>query len=437
MDFRRVLAGVALVAMVACGGGGDSGTTPINQPPTVAFTFTPLATPQSIPVDLTITATDPDGDPLTITWKITRGTLAAQNSKKTVMRWTPPATLGADTVNVSVSDGATTRKLSEAIKVGYAWTGGSNAPPVFQKSKSPYIVTLNVADPRLTIDDGATTTIEPGTEILFNTAGSFIEVLGTLDAHGTADEPIILRQNNRTFKCGAANGGRWEGIQVRHDSGVPSAGVLDLEHVELWFPRNGVRLFDDSTADLNNVSVRCSGNAGLLMEGSGYVRALDSSFTDGDGDGIAVAAFSSLPDSVRIERCTLSFNQGSGIRMDIDDAVNAVPIIVEHNDIEFNSTHGISLAHAVFPQIHFNTFRGNGDSSVSSLYLQSGYPTVAFPELDATCNFWGAASSSQATIDVGIHDELDQSTVHTRVKSCPWLNSVPPPTMTNCSMSCP
>ncbi len=428
MDWKRMLAGGAVLAVVACGGGGDSGTTPTNQPPEIAFTFTPMATEHGVPVDLTVSASDPDGDALTITWKITRGALTAQNSKKTIMRWATPSALGVDTVNVSVSDGTVARKLTEEIRVATRYGAGP-----FVKAMSPYIVAVGSADPRLTILDGTTLTIEAGTEIYINTAGMFFDVLGELDAHGTVDEHIIIRQNNRTFSCGATNGGRWEGIKAGQD-----VAVVDLEYVELWFPMNGVRLRDQAVANLKDVSVRCSGNAGVIMEGSGYLRAIDSNFTDGSGDGIAVAAISSLPDSVRIQGCTLSFNHGTGVRMDLDDVSKLTPIIVEHNDIEFNETHGISLAHAVFPQIHLNNFRGNGDSSVSSLYLQSGYPSVSYPELDATCNFWGASSSSQTTIDVGIHDTLDQpATVHTRVKSCPWLNSNPLTTTADCSMSCP
>ena len=84
-----MLAGVGVLGMMACGGGGgDSGTNPTNRAPEVAFTFAPLATAKSVPVDLTITASDEDGDPLTINWTVTRGTLTAQNSKKTIMRWT-------------------------------------------------------------------------------------------------------------------------------------------------------------------------------------------------------------------------------------------------------------------------------------------------------------------------------------------------------------
>jgi hypothetical protein len=283
----------------------------------------------------------------------------------------------------------------------------------------------------LTVLEGNVTTIEPGVEIYVNTTDAFFEVLGELDAHGTVDEPIIIRQNNRTFACGTANNGSWAGILA---SGASS--VVDLEFVELWFPQKGVRLRDSSIGILSNVSVRCSGVAGAVMEGFGSLRAIDSKFTDGLGDGVVIAT--SLPDSVRIQGCTLSFNHSSGIRMDLEDATKAVPIYVEYNDIEFNDAHGISLANSVFPQIHFNKFLGNGDSSPSSLFLQGGYPDpVNLPELDVTCNFWGGPHASQSAVDDEIHDSLDVSTVHTRVKSCPWLNTDPLTTTPNCSMSCP
>src|SRR6188474_2872084 len=135
MDWKRVIAGVAALVAVACGGGGDSGTNPgTNTPPVIAFAFVPMATEKNIPVDLTVTATDADDDPLTITWTVTRGSLAAQNSKKTVMRWTVPSTVGVDTVNISVSDGTVTRKLTEEIRVATKYQTGS-----FLKSASPYI----------------------------------------------------------------------------------------------------------------------------------------------------------------------------------------------------------------------------------------------------------------------------------------------------------
>jgi len=429
MNWKRMLAGVGVLGMMACGGGGgDSGTNPTNRAPEVAFTFAPLATAKSVPVDLTITASDEDGDPLTINWTVTRGTLTAQNSKKTIMRWTTPSTVGVDTVSVSVGDGTTTKKVTGQIHVGTPYVGGS-----FLAASSPYILTRSAVDPRVAIAEGATLTIEAGTEIYVNTTSLFFDVNGTLNAHGTSDAPIIIRYNDRTLLCGTSSGA-WAGIR-----GGGNTGVVDLEYVELWYAQYGVRLKEEAVANLQNVSVRCSGSAGALIEGSSYLRAIDSEFTDGVGDGISITTQLTEPDSVRINGCILSFNNGSGIHMDLNDTNKSVPIFVDSNDIQFNSTHGISLAHSVFPSIHNNNFQGNGTDGISNLFLQGGYPGVAHPCLDATCNFWG--NTSQNAIDIGIWDSLDQNTVDTRVKSCPWLNSNPLTSTPNCStancVSCP
>lgn len=429
MNWKRVLAGVVVLGIMACGGGGgDSGTTPTNRAPVVAFTFKPLATAKNVPVDLTITATDEDGDPLTINWTVTRGTLTAQNSKKTIMRWTVPATTGVDTVKVSISDGTATKKLTEAIRVATV----TNSFP-FTKLNSPYIVTTAGTNPKLTVPFGDVATIEAGTEIYVNAAGLIVDVTGTLNAIGTAGEHIIIRHNDRSLVCGGSNNG-WQGIQLRRETLADAPGVANLQYVELWYPVDGVHLQDDSRLIMNESSVRCSKHAGVWMEGSKAVAKMtNSQFTDGTGDGVAIAAVASVPDTVLVQGCVLSFNNGSGIRMDLYDTTKSAVIDVDLNDFQFNTTHGISLAHSVFPEIHNNNFKGNGDSGISNLFLQGGYPGVAHPCLDATCNYWG--NTSQTSIDIGIWDKLDQGTINTRVKSCPWLNSNPLTTTPNCSVA--
>src|SRR5512139_655464 len=62
MNAKHVLASVLLLAMAACGGGGDSGTPPTNEPPTLKFETTVIAVPKSSQTNLTVSASDPDGD---------------------------------------------------------------------------------------------------------------------------------------------------------------------------------------------------------------------------------------------------------------------------------------------------------------------------------------------------------------------------------------
>jgi hypothetical protein len=39
--------------------------------------------------------------------------------------------------------------------------------------------------------------------------------------------------------------------------------VIDLEYVEVWYAQYGIRVKDESVANLQNVKVRCSAVAGL------------------------------------------------------------------------------------------------------------------------------------------------------------------------------
>ena len=425
-----LLISVGILVLVACS--EDSSTPPTNTAPVLTFATTEIAVPAGLAFDLRVTATDEDDDPLTLTWSITRGSLTPQNSAKTIMEWAVPASVGTDSVTIRVSDGTHTRTIKEQIRVGTRVLGPF-LPITLTQASSPYIISPSDTDPVVTARPNNTTTIESGVELFINTEVATISVLGTLEAHGTADDHIVIKPNNRTFACGADRGW-WDGIRGATDDAVSSDGFIDLEYVEIWNARWGVRIRDQASALIRDSLIRCSGDAGVLIEGSGSLQAIDSRMSDGLLDGIAIAALSSLPDSVRVEGCTIAFNGNIGIRMDLEDHSQQVPIVVEFNQIEFNQTHGISLNNAVFPSIHFNAFRGNGDATVSNLFLFSNYPDpVDFDFLNAACNFWGAPASNQSTVDASIRDSLDTGTVHTRVISSPWLNASPittPPTCT-------
>jgi hypothetical protein len=429
MNTKHVLAGCGLLAMAACSSGGDSGTTPTNEPPTISFTTTAIALPKSGQSDLTVSVDDPDDDALTITWTITRGTLAAQNTARTVMRWSTPATVGTDTVVVRVSDGTVSRSVTAEVKVGTLHTNTLFPAGGFVKANSPYILLPPGANPRVTVPGGVTRVIEAGTELLIATESSFIEVLGTLQAHGTEDDPIVMRANNRTFNCSEGRGW-WEGVRVLNDPG--SDGLADFEHVEIRDGRWGVRLRDNASGLLRDCRLLCSEDAGILMESNGSLRVFDTRISDSVVDGIAIWAAASLPDSVRVEGCTIAFNGNAGIRMDLNDVTQAVPIVVEFNQIEYNETYGIALANSVFPDIHYNAFRGNGTESVLNLFLSSTYPDpVNFPILNATCNFW--YSINESNIKASVWDNDDSALVHTDVDVNPFLSANPLVTPPNCT----
>ncbi len=79
--------------------------TVLNQPPTVLLSCTPCTVTPGDQVNLTATATDPDGDPLTYAWGATMGRFKEPLDAPTII-WTAPDESGEFTIRVEVSDGA-------------------------------------------------------------------------------------------------------------------------------------------------------------------------------------------------------------------------------------------------------------------------------------------------------------------------------------------
>jgi hypothetical protein len=398
--------------------------------------FGKIGVVQNTTPELSVDVADPDGDPVTVTWTATRGTITYLDAEHTTVRWGAPNGVGSDTLTISASDGTTTTRIREAVKVGWGFTGAS-APVTFQKSRSPYIVSVTGSPPILSISGGSTT-IEAGTELLLETPATVIDVTDSLLVPGTFAEPVVIRPNVRNQNCGDDRGW-WEGIKV--STFAPQDGYLDMNYGTVWTALVGVRLRDQGSARIRNSAIKCSDEAGVLHQGAGTLILEDTEVSNGRVDGVNIggSAATLLPDSVLIDGCNIKLNGGpnggAAINMDLPDTFQEVPIVVQYSNFEFNAQHGITLARAVFPRIHYNRFFANGVGSTNGLnniWLFNGYPGgVSFPVLDATCNFWGSPVSEPATIAGLIRDQADTGLVATLVDFDPWLNADPrvtPPT---------
>lgn len=407
-----------LVLLALAGCGEDSTVVVMNQPPTIDFTFTRIGVPAVFPVDLSVSVADADEDDnLTVTWSITRGTLTPKNPGKTIMEWAVPATLGADTVVVSVTDGEETATVTEVIEVG---TLVRSTPRVtYLKSESPYILRADgVTPPRLVIGGGFTAAIEAGVEILVDLQETTIDVTGALNIQGTASEPVVIRANDRSLFCDAGNW--WEGILVGTDV---TSGSLDLDYAQIWYANNGVRLRDGGDAVIRNSKFTCCSN-GVLHEGTGELTVTDTEISSSTSNGITASALTLLPRSITITGCNISINGNTGISLDLNDPFQEVPITIEDNKIEFNSVHGISMKNWVWPTIQYNHISANG--SISNVWLQGPFHDAANPDtLDISCNYWGAVVSNQSTIESTVRDRLDSAGLGTRLMVSPWLNEDP------------
>jgi RHS repeat-associated protein len=140
------------------------------------------------------------------------------------------------------------RAIFELTNV-YYWSGPVTQDTTWKRG-------IVVVSGSVTVATGATLTIDAGTVVKFS-SGSSMDVQGSLDAHGTPDQPVILTSVRDDTAGGDTNGdggttapaaGDWAGITL------PSAGGhVSLDGVELRYASYGVySSYVHATIDLRN-----------------------------------------------------------------------------------------------------------------------------------------------------------------------------------------
>lgn len=427
---RRVcIAAMIVTFILACS--GSETVEPVNQSPSIEFTFNNIAVWKNLTHDLTVAVSDPDGDPLTVSWTITSGTLTPQNTENTIVTWDPPDTPGADTVTVSVSDGQLSSSVTEIIKRGTLVTlGVGTSSRTFTKAESPYIIRAAVVTPSIGV--GSTFTLEAGVEWYIHHDDDegtpdleTIAVEGAIVTHGTESEPVVIVPNDRAAAlCGDCLGW-WGGFDL-----VPD-GTATMDYTQIKCGVYDLRMSQgDGTATLRNCSFQCSSGAGIKLESNGTLVVDSCRITDNGNHGIDISSLVSLPASVSITNSEIRFNGHTGIYMDLYDVGQDVPINISRNLIEFNAGNGIAITHAVWPTIHNNDISKNNTGTLSNIRLLVPFPDAsviapaAWDSLLATNNYWGGTfqSGEDAFIEQGIWDSKDIPSLGTRVIINPWKN---------------
>jgi len=416
---RTVL--VAAVAASVLGCSGTETIQPVNQAPTIAFAFEKIVVQKGVAVDLNVNVSDANDDPLTITWQITSGTLVAQNAENTVMRWTPLNSIGVDTARVSVSDGQESDSIVEAIKRGTRTTAGV-APQSYFKHESPYILDT----PRLAVLGATTTTIEAGVELYLEQEDAVIDVVGTLRATGTESERVLIRPNNRTFRCGGERGW-WKGIEATTSD---QSGFVDLAYTDVLYGICGVFLFvGDASANLQHCRIMCSNDAGIRISGSGTLTVEHCEISNNQNYGIAISSLAELPQAVSIRYNEIINNGHTGVFIDLRDNLQQVPILIQYNRVEFNGVNGILLASASWAGISYNDISLNNLSTVSNIRIVPPFPSgmVIGGQWDTLLvqhNYWGQAYDEDDVdaIEKTIIDATNHGQIQTEVIVSPWEN---------------
>jgi hypothetical protein len=111
----------ALPLLVSCGGSKSTSPAPVNHAPVISSVFVnPSSVATGGTVNVTVSASDPDGDALTYSYQAQLGAISGTGASVT---WTAPSTAGTYQVTVTVSDG---RGLTAQGNGTLTVTGGSS-----------------------------------------------------------------------------------------------------------------------------------------------------------------------------------------------------------------------------------------------------------------------------------------------------------------------
>ena len=173
----------------------------------------------------------------------------------------------------------------------------------------------------VTVPAGRTLTIEEG---VFVKAGSGIDfiVQGTLEANGTAANPVTLTSINDDTIAGDTNGngaasapapGNWDGIRAQPaGSGQPNP-TLDLDHVAIRYAQGSISTSQTITS-ITNSSIDEDSSTGIGVSSPvGNPTVSGNTVTDAGGDAIAIS--SAVLDLAKLDGNSGSSNGLNGVRL--------------------------------------------------------------------------------------------------------------------------
>lgn len=255
--------------------------------------------------------------------------------------------------------------------------GSISSNTTWRTSNSPYLVTENIM-----VFEGATLTIEPGVTIWFeDTFG--LQVMGTLVARGTSDQPIVFSSPK-----GQKDKNDWWGIAFKDtatdaafdaEGSYVSGSALQFVTVEYAGYRQDTYVdyyavsAPDTALFVDHSAIRHNGCGGLQVGGNGSY-ATSNAIWDNAGIGILVESDSN---ATRITNNTVEDNHDSGIY--IDSASGGNPVTIVGNSISGNTAAingGGIYARGVAISINGNAISDNAAYAGGGIYA-SGLVTIS------------------------------------------------------------
>ncbi|HEX8537200.1 MAG TPA: hypothetical protein VF664_07025, partial [Cystobacter sp.] len=162
---------------------------------------------------------------------------------------------------------------------------------------------------QLTVDNGATLTLEPGVDVRFEQDAELRIRDGKLQAPGTAQVPIQLSAYT------ASTPGSWRGVVLATDKGVSALSHVTLSHCGQASGEGAcLAVLNKAAPVLQDVTVRGSGGAGVKVAEEGRFGAESARLTVTDSAGYALRQDANQVSSLPVE-CTFTGNVRDAIEI--------------------------------------------------------------------------------------------------------------------------
>lgn len=409
-----------------------------NSPPEVVFTVAAVAVPKGQDKTLTVSATDPDGDDVSVIWEVTRGLLTASQQGNPSITWRAPSTTGHDTITITASDGkGATTTVTETILVGTVVASGISSSKTWALSGSPYIVQpIPGQDVKFLIDSDVTLIVEAGCELLIDAEDLEIFLEGTLRANGTRQNPVVIRPNIRRPEPGY-----WQGITANPNSSFP---LIELTHTDLLYATEAAKTTTGGDIVLDGCRIMFAGEAAVLHQSFGSLSVVNSIITNNVRSGIRINTVSDMnfPPTIVISDDSIAANgdvsgatpyvDQAAIFIQMADTFATSDIRITNNEISRNAFPAIQLVDASYPDISSNALFSNELGKTTQRFnirLDDGFGEGVPGMIDARDNYWGSSFTNPAKdsllIRQGIRDSEDVGNITVRVAIYPWLNAKP------------
>lgn len=290
-----------------------------------------------------------------------------------------------DIIEVTYQDGLNEYGQPELVRDEAAFGGISGSVSgTWTLDGSPHLVTGDV-----TVDCGATLTIEPGAEIRF-LPECRLEVLGRLSAPGDQEHPILLRHVRDTVDPLEP---LWDGILFDPMSECPNQPASTLSHCAIEQAAIGCVISGSSTTTLSHCSIRDCGGYGVLVYQASRPVTIENcvieecGWNDPDAGGLGISSVWT-GNNLQVRGCRIEGNYETGVDLEFTAGGRIVDCVITGNH-----GWGIFVDEMAIPsELTFRSCLIEDNARDHDVYCDDGVPAFI---LDLRENDWGAQSTGE------------------------------------------